>query len=138
MANVGYLLAAMDKIVEPGGTLLDNSLVYVGNEFGELTPSSAHTYQNMIVMVAGGGTGTFRMGYYVDYRKTNGMPINNLLVSFFNAMGLASSDYEQDGVAGFGEYASSAVSELNMGAYTSTNSARRAPLPFLYTGAALG
>jgi hypothetical protein len=139
---VAYLMAKMDAIPETAGTLLDNSLIYWGNEYGENlttvnTGDQAHSAVNMPVLVAGGAAGALRMGYYIDYRKTGGRPLNNLLISFFNAMGLSSADYERGGVVGFGEYDANAASKLGFTAYLAATE-RRKPLPFLFNGTPLG
>jgi hypothetical protein len=141
--NVAYLMSMLDMVSEGGGTMLDNSIVYWGNEYGEnLTTTNVgdkvHSPINMNVLVAGGGNGMLQMGQYIDYRQTGGMPLNNLLVSFFNAMGLSSADYERDGVAGFGEYdVTGAAKNLSFSPYLTT-SARRSGLPYFYKGPAMG
>ncbi len=133
---VRYAMSQMDSINDGNGTLLDNSIVFWGNEFGE-TEGSPHRVKNMPVFLAGGAAGALQMGYYLDYRATGGMPYNNFLVTLFNAMGLSSSEYERDGVVGFGEYNSSLIQSYGFDKYMGT-AERRRPLPFLYRGAQLG
>jgi hypothetical protein len=136
-------MSKMDMVSEAGGgTMLDNSIVYWGNEYGENTTSpntgdNAHSPANMPVVVAGGAAGALQMGYYIDYRQTGGMPLNNLLVSFLNAMSLGSADYERDGSQGFGEYNATASKKFGFDKYLTTAS-RRSGLPFFYKGATLG
>ena len=139
--HVAYLMSKMDQINEGSGTMLDNSIVYWGNEYGEnatsvATGDNAHSSANMPVVVAGGAAGALQMGYYIDYRQTGGMPMNNLLVSFLNAMGLSSSDYERDGTIGFGEYNAQASKNFGFDSYLSS-SAKRSGLPFFYKGATM-
>jgi hypothetical protein len=124
--NIAYFLQKLDEIGEADGTLLDNSIFYYGNEFGSLEVSDQHVTHGMPVMVAGGAGGRLNPGYYLDY---GGSAYNNLLVTFFNAMGLSSSDYERGGQTGFGSY----VKNPNMSAND-----RRQPLPFFYKGSSLG
>lgn len=134
---VAYVMSLMDSVVEEGGTLLSNSILYWGNEYGENNNGDPHITSNLQVFLAGGGAGQFELGQYINYRKTGGRPFSNFLVSIFNAMGLSSSDYERDGVVGFGEYDSGAINSLKFSAYTSS-AERRKPLPYLYKGTALG
>ncbi len=140
--HVAHLMSQLDMISEGGGTALDNSIIYWGNEFGENltspnTGDNAHSSVNMPVFVAGGGAGALKMGSYIDYRPAGGRPLNNLMVSFFNAMGLSSSDYERAGVIGFGEYDASAAKRRNFAAFLTT-AERRKGLPSFYTGNDLG
>jgi hypothetical protein len=137
--KVAFLLSQMDAIPDAGGgTLLDNSIVYFGNEFGENPGNgNAHIGANMPVVVAGGAAGKLQMGYYIDYRASGNRPMNNFLITLLNAMGLASSDYQQAGVVGFGEYNSTAANNYRLTQYL-TNSERVKPLPFLYNGPTLG
>ena len=136
-AHVAYAMSQMDLVTEGNGTLLDHSLVYWGNEYGEISGSDPHRVTNMPALIGGGALGAMQMGYYIDYRRTGGIPFNNLLISIFNAMGLGSSDYERDGVVGFGEYHSSLITKYGFEKYTSA-AERRKPLPFLYKGIARG
>jgi hypothetical protein len=137
MEHVAFFMNLLNQITEGGGTMLDNTIVVASNEFGERYEGNVgghiHTHKDMTVMVAGGGAGALQMGQYIDYRKTNGRPYNNFLISMYNAMGLSSVDYERDGIAGIGDYDQRLVDTFNFGAYVST-AEKRAPLPFLYNG----
>lgn len=139
-AHVAYFLKLLDSALDAtGGTVLDNSIFYYGNEFGSLEPFNAHVPFGMPVLVAGGGGGALSPGYFLDYGTTtvNGNVratgthgyYNNLLVTFMNAMGLGSTDYERGGIAGFGSYAS----KPDM-----PTAKRRQPLPIFYKGPARG
>jgi hypothetical protein len=145
---VSYLLEQMNSFQELGGTLLDNSLVYWGNEFGENQPGygqdlngsvyyNPHSLKDMPVMLAGGAAGKITMGEYINYQPGNGRPYNNLAISIFNAFGLNSSQYQKNGVIGFGEYNPTMVAAHGFQAYV-TNAERVKPLPYLYKGTALG
>lgn len=135
--KVTYVMSLMDQIQEVGGSMLDNSLIYWGNEYGENANGNPHTYANMTAMIAGGAAGKLQLGYYIDYRKNGSRPFSNLLVSFFNAMGLSSADYQRGGVVGFGEYNQNAINRFGMQNWV-TNAERIKPLPFLYKGPILG
>jgi uncharacterized protein DUF1552 len=97
-----------------GSTFLDNSLVVWGNEL-----SLSHYNVTMPTVMAGSAGGAVNTNRYIDYCDwangegnpiehgvlIAGLPHNRLLVSCMQAMGLAPSDYEQDGVAGYGSTA---------------------------------
>ena len=71
--QVAYLLSQLDVEEDPatGATYLDNTLVYWGNEDG-CNRGDAHWTNNMPVMLAGGLSGHFRTGRYIDYRAVTG------------------------------------------------------------------
>ena len=132
---IAYVMSLMDNVIEDNGSLLNNSIIYWGNEYGE-NNGDPHQTSNLQVMVAGGGAGLFQMGQYINYRKTGGRPLSNFAVSIFNAMGLSSTDYER-GSPGFGEYNVDAINSLKFSPYVTT-AEKRKPLPYLYKGTALG
>jgi hypothetical protein len=82
----------------------------------------------MPVMTAGGAGGLITTGQYIDFGNRL---LNNLLVTIFTTMGLEPSDYEREGVVGFGDY--EGPNSGNFSAYLS-DSARRSPLPYLFKG----
>ncbi|HEX4925671.1 MAG TPA: DUF1552 domain-containing protein [Bdellovibrionales bacterium] len=115
-----------------GRTYLDNSIAYWCNEqtsHGILN----HRLLDMPVLLAG-GAGTLATGRYVDYRRPGnvdqysgvirGRVYNSLLVTILQAMGLAPAEYEENGVAGFGEYRY----RTN---YDTADATMRSPLPSL-------
>ena len=123
-----HLVSRMDSITDINGrTLLDNSLVYCGNELSDPGHGNSHL-QGMPILTAGSAGGKLVTGEYIDY---GARLMNNLLVTFFNVMGLAPADYERNGVAGFGDYEGNRAASY--AAYVTTE-ARRSPLPYLYRG----
>lgn len=142
--RVASFLTKLDSIVEDpdtGATLLDNSIVYWGNEDG-CNGYDAHPGWAMPTMLAGGGGGSIKTGRYIDYRTIGkaiqydyegspadqptdyiGRPYNSLLISLLQAMGLEPADYETNG-AGFGDY-----SGIYNGQYSVSDGQK--PLPFL-------
>jgi hypothetical protein len=58
------LLARMDSIKEGNGTLLDNTLVVIGNEF---VSGTAHDTDPWPVFIAGSGGGRFKTGRFVNF-----------------------------------------------------------------------
>jgi len=106
------LIQRMDAVQESNGsTLLDNSLVYWGNELG-----FNHIAYSVPCLLAGTAGGAISAGRYLDYidweghsyfsqedgNVIKGIPHNRFLVTVLQAMGLAPEDYERDGQAGYG------------------------------------
>jgi hypothetical protein len=58
------LLGRMDSVKEGGATLLDNTLVVVGNEF---VSGTAHDTDPWPVFIAGSGGGSFKPGRFVNF-----------------------------------------------------------------------
>lgn len=75
-----YMIQAMAAVDMGGHTLLDESVVFFGNE---LSDPPNHRKQNMPFMLAGNGGG-LRTGRYVRHQ---GVTHNNLLVSILNLFG---------------------------------------------------
>jgi hypothetical protein len=75
-----YLIEAMAAVDMGGHTLLDESVVFFGNE---LSNPPNHTKTNMPFMLAGNGGG-LQSGRYLRF---NGTSHNNLLVSLLNLFG---------------------------------------------------
>lgn len=138
-ANAGWFMQHLDSIADGSGTLLDNSLVYWASQYGCASSSGHHENRDMPIVVGGGAGGMLSTGNFLDFRANGvAMPLNNLLVTFFNAMGLASSDYEQNGTAGFGLYTANLLAGRSDQAQWTSTAGRRRALPGLYTGPALG
>jgi hypothetical protein len=81
------LLAKLDAIQEGGGTLLDHTVIFWGNE---LNDGAAHTRRSMPFVLAGGGSGRLRPGRFL---KCGGANHNNLLVSCLNACGVPATTF---------------------------------------------
>jgi hypothetical protein len=75
-----YLIQAMAAVDMGGHTLLDESVVFFGNE---LSDPPSHKKQNMPFMLAGNGGG-LRTGRWIRH---NGVSHNDLLVSIMNLFG---------------------------------------------------
>ncbi|HYP86824.1 MAG TPA: DUF1552 domain-containing protein [Polyangiaceae bacterium] len=105
------LLTKLDVAESGGATLLDNSLVYWGNELG-----FNHIAHSVPCLLAGSAGGFIKAGRYLDYidwdgrsyfsqedgNVIKGIPHNRFLVTALQAMGLAPGDYERDGQPGYG------------------------------------
>ena len=138
-----------DRDAVTGRTVLDDSLVYWGNEFG---CNPWHACNSFPVLLGGGAAGAIRTGRYLDYRQhdadLSGLPddfrrrftprgpgldipgrlYNQLLVTFLNVMGVTAAEYERTEGGGFGDY------DFQFAAYDVPD--RRAPLPGLLTESA--
>ncbi len=109
------LLDRLD-VAEGERTLLDNSLVYWGNELG-----FNHIAYSVPCLLAGSAGGAIQPGRYLDYidwdgksffsqedgNVIKGIPHNRFLVSVLQAMGLSPEDYERDGQPGYGSTSTS-------------------------------
>jgi hypothetical protein len=81
MEQLAYLMGRLASMPEGNGTVLDNTIILVGNELANGQP---HEVTGLPLLLAGGGAGYFRMGRFLQY---SGTPHNNLLVSCLNALG---------------------------------------------------
>lgn len=83
---IARLFDRLAAVEEEGGTVLDNTLLFWGNE---VSMGTTHSHDNMPFVVAG-GTWAFRTGRYVQY---NGDAHGKLLVSLLNAMGVPDATF---------------------------------------------
>ncbi len=138
------ILAKLDALTEADGrTLLDNTIVYYANE----DSLGGHTHYELPIVLAGGG-GKLRMGQHYDFRprplvpaefnvaagtfqQQLGRPLNSLLVTLLQAMGLTPQDYQKFGKLGFGEYDRHFADHAAHYAPFKTDAAKNQPLPFL-------
>jgi hypothetical protein len=83
------LLERMDSIEEANGTtLLDNTIFTLGAGMGDGT---THQYNDLPLIVAGGGGGTLKLGKHVHCKT--GTPLANLWLTQLHALGIASESY---------------------------------------------
>jgi len=78
----GDFLRDLQKIEEPGGSLLDHTAVLLTSNLGN---ASSHDNRNMPVLVAGGG---FRHGQHLAFDRKNNYPLPNLYLSMLQRLGL--------------------------------------------------
>jgi hypothetical protein len=108
------LAAKMDAVDMPdGSTLLDNSLLYFGQEAGQITHQGGIV--NLPVVTAGGAGGFFKTGMFVDFsdkgvvyddldalivqnpkieKESPGLYMQQFLGTLLQSMGLAPAEYE--------------------------------------------
>lgn len=88
MEQLAYLLGRMKSVQEPGGSLLDNSVVLLSSEISD---GDRHNHNNMPVIVAGRGGGAIAAGRHVRYDTE--VPLANLYVSIAAACGADASGF---------------------------------------------
>lgn len=113
--KVADLMKKMDSVTETNGkTLLDNSLVYWGCEYG----AADHGAYGMPILVGGTLNGAVNPGYYdfthrpflyyagrSDIMSPVGtIPYTNFLTSLAYLYGLPASSYEKNNQGGFGDF----------------------------------
>ena len=84
MQQFAYFLAKMKAVQEPGGTLLDNTVVLMSSEISD---GDAHNHNNMPVIVAGRGRGAISPGRHVRFASE--IPVSNLFISMAAACGVS-------------------------------------------------
>jgi hypothetical protein len=77
-----YLLTRLKGIKEGEGTLLDNCMIVYG---GGISDGNRHNHDELPVLLAGKGGGTFKTGRHVRYPKET--PLTNLFVALLERMG---------------------------------------------------
>ena len=89
VSAVARLLERMDSIEEAGGTtLLDNTIFTLGAGMGDGT---THQYNDLPLVVAGGGGGTFKLGSHIHCKP--GTPLANLWLTQLHALGIERKEY---------------------------------------------
>ncbi len=78
-----YFLEKMKSIKEGDKTLLDNSMVVLGNGNGD---GARHDHKSCACILAGGGGGTLKPGRYLQFPQ--GTPMTNLWLSLMDRMGV--------------------------------------------------
>ena len=82
MRLLGELIGDLKSTEEPGGRMLDATMVLYGSNFGD---ANKHTTDNMPILLAGGG---FRHGNHLAFDPHNNYPLPNLFVSMLQQMGI--------------------------------------------------
>jgi hypothetical protein len=92
MQQFAYFLTKMKSVQEPGGTLLDNSVVFMSSEISD---GDAHNHNNMPVIVAGRGRGAISPGRHVRFASE--VPVANLFISLAAACGVNLTTFGDNG-----------------------------------------
>ncbi len=96
------LLDLLDAVPEGNGSLLDNTMVVWGSELGT---GNTHSFKSTPFVAAGGASGAFATGRYLEYSEM--VDHNRLLVSVCQAFGMSgvttfgNTDVGSGGLAGF-------------------------------------
>jgi len=87
MTLLSELIGNLNQVTEPHGSLLQNTTVVYGSNFGD---ANKHTTTNMPIVVAGGG---FRHGQHLAFDQQNNYPLPNLFVSMLQQMGIETDTF---------------------------------------------
>lgn len=103
------LLQQLDAVVEPGGTMLDNSVVLFINEFGS---GNAHNSENIPVILAGRAGGKISTGRHISFpysavpgKQAVGRKTGDLLLSILRAFDIERSTFGTWGTSPLAEIA---------------------------------
>ncbi len=80
-SQLAYFLEKLKGMKEGDGTLLDHSMIAYGSGNSD---GNAHNHDDLPILVAGKGCGTFRTGRHIRYAKET--PLNNLWISMLDRM----------------------------------------------------
>jgi len=89
-----YLLQQLAAIPEPGGSVLDSSLVYFSSE---LEDGDWHSHVNMPILLAGRGGGAVQPGRHL--RWSSEQKVANLFLTVLAAFGIPRASFGLDGSA---------------------------------------
>lgn len=87
MKTVRDLLAKLKGSPEAGGSLLDQTTVFLGSNLGD---ASSHSVKNLPVLLAGGG---FRHGEHLGFDQDNPPPLCNLYLSMLQRLGIETDKF---------------------------------------------
>ncbi len=82
MRLFGELVGGLNSVEEVEGSLLKNSIVMYGSNFGD---ANKHTTTNMPMLVAGG---RLKHGQHLAFDRNSNYPLPNLFVSLMQSMGM--------------------------------------------------
>jgi hypothetical protein len=83
--QLGYLIDKLKATPDTGGTLFDNTLAMLGCGIGD---SQNHSSSNLPLVLAGGASGTLKLGRAVDCQ---GEPLANVLLSMLQKLGVGAT-----------------------------------------------
>jgi hypothetical protein len=87
MKTVRDLLAKLKQSQEGNGSLLDQTMVFLGSNLGD---ASSHSVKNLPVLLAGGG---FRHGRHLPFDPDAPPPLCNLYVSMLQRLGIDADEF---------------------------------------------
>ncbi|MCB9715823.1 MAG: DUF1552 domain-containing protein [Myxococcales bacterium] len=80
MEQLAYFLGLLQAVDESSGTLLDNSIVYMGSDVGD---GWSHSHADLPAILAGGGAGALSPGRLID---ASGSSYDSVLLALAHAM----------------------------------------------------
>jgi hypothetical protein len=86
------LLGRLAAVQEPGGSLLDNALVFFSSEIED---GDAHRHTNLPILLAGRGGGAVQPGAHL--RFTNNRPVDDLFLTVLRAFGIQDATFGERG-----------------------------------------
>lgn len=89
-----YLLGQLAGVTEPGGSLLDSSVVFYSSEIED---GDAHRHTNMPILLAGRGGSAIVPGQHL--RFAGGPSVANLFLTILRAFGIQDATFGDDGTA---------------------------------------
>ena len=92
VAQFAALIAGLAAVQEPGGSLLDNALVFFSSEIED---GDAHRHTNMPILLAGRGGGAVQPGAHL--RFTNNRPVDDLFLTVLRAFGIPDASFGERG-----------------------------------------
>jgi hypothetical protein len=92
--QLAYLLQELAAIPEPGGSVLDSSLVFFSSEIAD---GDWHSHTDMPVLLAGRGGGAVQPGRHL--RWASEQRIANLFLTVLAAFGIPRATFGLDGTA---------------------------------------
>ena len=87
MRLLGGLLTDLQDVPDNDGSLLNNTAVVYGSNFGD---ANKHTTDNMPIIVAGG---RMKHGQHLAFDRENNYPLPNLFVSLLQSMGIETAQF---------------------------------------------
>jgi hypothetical protein len=101
VSQLAYLLGQMKAIAEPGGTMLDNVVVFYSSDVAD---PNLHNQDDMPVLLAGRGGGAFRTGRHLK-SGIAGRTTGDLFLTILSAFGIQQTT--------FGDYGKSPLGGLS-------------------------
>lgn len=94
VGQFAYLLEQLMAVQEPGGSLLDSSIVFFSSEIED---GDAHRHTNMPILLAGSGGGSILTGQHL--RFTGAPPVANLFLTILRSFGIQDATFGDEGTA---------------------------------------
>jgi len=94
--QLAYLIGRLVAVQEPGGSLLDSTIVFFSSEIED---GDAHRHTNMPILVAGRGGGALVPGRHVRFSTSPAPSVASLFLTFLAAFGIQDASFGDDGTS---------------------------------------